>query len=93
EIIELGTNFGIIDKSGAWYAYNGEKIGQGKENVRQYLKANPEVAQEIEEKIRAAAKEAKGVPALAKKAKFAAKGKEADKDAPGGQTDDSEDDA
>lgn len=52
EIIELGSNLNIIDKSGAWYSYNGERIGQGKDNVRQYLKENPSIAQEIEAKIR-----------------------------------------
>ncbi|MBK9607442.1 MAG: recombinase RecA [Betaproteobacteria bacterium] len=54
EIIELGVLHNIIDKSGAWYAYNGEKIGQGKDNTREYLKEHPEMAQEIEGKIRAA---------------------------------------
>ena len=54
EIIELGVIHKIVDKSGAWYAYNGEKIGQGKDNSREYLKEHPEVAQEIEAKIRAA---------------------------------------
>ncbi len=54
EIIELGVNHKLIDKSGSWYAYNGEKIGQGKDNAREYLKANPMIAQEIEAKVRAA---------------------------------------
>ena len=54
EIIELGVTHNIIDKSGAWYAYNGEKIGQGKDNTREFLKEHPEMAQEIETKIRAA---------------------------------------
>jgi recombination protein RecA len=54
EIIEIGVAQKIIDKSGAWYAYKGEKIGQGKDNTRKYLKENPEIAQEIEAKIRAA---------------------------------------
>jgi recombination protein RecA len=54
EIIELGVIHKIVDKSGAWYAYNGEKIGQGKDNTRNFLKDNPEIAQEIEAKIRAA---------------------------------------
>ena len=54
EIIELGVLAKLIDKSGAWYAYQGEKIGQGKDNAREYLKAHPEVAQEIEGKIREA---------------------------------------
>jgi recombination protein RecA len=54
EIIELGVLHKIVDKSGAWYAYNGEKIGQGKDNAREYLKEHPEIAREIEAKIRAA---------------------------------------
>jgi recombination protein RecA len=54
EIIELGVLNKIVDKSGAWYAYNGEKIGQGKDNAREYLKEHPEIAIEIEAKIRAA---------------------------------------
>ncbi|MEK7990205.1 MAG: recombinase RecA [Thiotrichaceae bacterium] len=53
EIIDLGSKNGIIDKAGAWYSYQGAKIGQGKENVRNYMKENPHVAIEIEEKIRA----------------------------------------
>ncbi len=52
EVIELGSNLGFVEKSGAWYSYQGERIGQGKENVRQYLKENPKMAQEIEAKIR-----------------------------------------
>ncbi len=54
EIIELGVIHKMIDKSGAWYAYNGEKIGQGKDNTREYLKEHPALAQEIESRIRAA---------------------------------------
>ncbi|WP_353570732.1 recombinase RecA [Candidatus Albibeggiatoa sp. nov. BB20] len=53
EIIDLGSKNDIIDKAGAWYSYQGAKIGQGKENVRNYMKENPHVAIEIEEKIRA----------------------------------------
>jgi len=53
EIIELGVVHKIIDKSGAWYAYKGEKIGQGKDNTRKFLKENREMAQEIEARIRA----------------------------------------
>jgi recombination protein RecA len=60
EIIELGVANGLIDKSGAWYSYKGEKIGQGKDNVRQWLKEHPEKAQEIEQQIRA-----KAMPAVA----------------------------
>ncbi len=54
EIIELGVDQGIIEKSGSWYSYGKDRIGQGKENVREYLKTNPEVASEIETGIRAA---------------------------------------
>jgi len=56
EIIELGVVHKIVDKSGAWYAYNGDKIGQGKDNTRKFLKEHPEMAQEIEAKIREFAK-------------------------------------
>ena len=52
EIIELGVLHKLIDKAGAWYAYKGEKIGQGKDNVREYLKDHKEIAHEIEQKIR-----------------------------------------
>ena len=54
EIIELGVLHKIVDKSGAWYSYGKERIGQGKDNTRDYLKEHPEMAQEIEAKIRAA---------------------------------------
>jgi recombination protein RecA len=56
EILELGANLKLVEKSGAWYSYNGEKIGQGKDNSREYLKEHPEVADEIDAKIRANAK-------------------------------------
>jgi recombination protein RecA len=52
EIIEMGVTGGLIDKSGAWYAYKGDKIGQGKDNAREYLKEHPDVAAEIENRIR-----------------------------------------
>lgn len=52
EIVDLASDLGIIEKSGAWYAYNGEKIGQGKENVKQLLKSKPEFKEELESKIR-----------------------------------------
>jgi recombination protein RecA len=54
EIIELGVIHKLVEKSGSWYAYNGEKIGQGKDNAREFLKSNPSIAEEIEAKIRAA---------------------------------------
>ncbi len=53
EIISLGVKEGLVDKAGAWYSYNGDRIGQGKENVRTYLKEHPEIADEIESAIRA----------------------------------------
>jgi recombination protein RecA len=53
EIIELGTAHDLIEKSGSWYSYNGERIGQGKDNARTYLKEHPEAAQELEAAIRA----------------------------------------
>ena len=52
EIIELGSSLGIIEKSGAWYAYKGNRIGQGKDNARAYLVSNREVSREIEDQIR-----------------------------------------
>ena len=52
EIIDLGTDAGILEKTGAWYAYNGEKLGQGKENVKLLLKENTKLRDEIENKIR-----------------------------------------
>ena len=52
EIVDLGSECGILEKSGAWYAYNGEKIGQGKENVKLFLKDHPELREELENKIR-----------------------------------------
>ncbi len=58
EVIDLGVEAKIVDKSGAWYAYKGEKIGQGKDNAREFLRENPEIALEIENKVR----EALGVP-------------------------------
>jgi recombination protein RecA len=65
EIIELGVTYKIVEKSGAWYAYKGDKIGQGKDNAREYLKEHPEIAVEIENKIRAqVGVAAVGVPQL-----------------------------
>jgi len=53
EIIELASSLGIMEKSGAWYAYKGSRIGQGKDNARAYLQSNKEIAREIEEQVRA----------------------------------------
>jgi len=52
EIIDLGVAHGLIDKSGSWYSYNGDRIGQGKDNVRQFLVDNPDTAREIDAKLR-----------------------------------------
>ena len=49
----MGSDNRIVEKSGAWYSYGGERIGQGKDNARQYLRENPTVAREIEDKLRA----------------------------------------
>jgi recombination protein RecA len=65
EIIELGVNAKFVEKAGAWYSYNGEKIGQGKDNSRDFLKANPTIANEIDAKIRANMKAiAEAMPAV-----------------------------
>jgi recombination protein RecA len=53
ELIDMGSKYNIVDKAGAWYSYEGERIGQGKENVRQFLKDNPEMAASIEARLRA----------------------------------------
>jgi len=60
EIIDMGVNARILEKSGSWYAYNGEKIGQGRDNAREFLRENPVLAQEIENKVR----ESLGIPLL-----------------------------
>jgi len=52
EIIDQAVKLNIIEKSGSWYSYNGEKIGQGKDNVREFLKANPETSKDIENQVR-----------------------------------------
>jgi len=62
EIIELGVQHRIIEKSGAWYSYKGEKIGQGKDNTREFLKENPALSDEIESRIREAVGIAGGMP-------------------------------
>ena len=64
EIIDLGVAHKLVDKAGAWYSYNGERIGQGKDNVREYLKEHPEMARDIENRIR----EAVGIQPLAEEA-------------------------
>ena len=81
EILDLGVLHRVIEKSGAWYAYGGEKIGQGRDNAREFLKENPDLRVEIENKVR----EALGVPLLpvegTEEAAPAVKGKKAKADA------------
>jgi len=52
EIIDLGVKAGVIEKSGSWFSYDSTRIGQGRENVRAFLKANPDMAASIEDKVR-----------------------------------------
>ena len=52
-VLDIAAEAGIIDKSGAWYSYNGQKIGQGRENAKMYLKDNPALMAEVEEKVKA----------------------------------------
>ena len=59
EVLDLAVNADIINKSGAWFSYNGEKLGQGRENVKEFLKQNPNLCEEIEKKIREKMKESK----------------------------------
>jgi recombination protein RecA len=65
EIIELGVAENLVDKSGAWYSYNGDRIGQGKENVRQFLRDNPAIADEIDQQLRARLLAVAGKPVAA----------------------------
>jgi recombination protein RecA len=81
ELVDLGAKAGVVEKSGAWYAYKGEKIGQGRENAKIYLEKNPKVAAEIEKVIRdqaaAITKELEGNPKPEEK--ISEKDKEEDK--------------
>ena len=52
DILDLATDANVVDKSGSWYAYNGSRIGQGRENAKQYLAQNPLICEEIENKVR-----------------------------------------
>ena len=60
EILDLAASIGLVEKSGAWYSYNGDRIGQGRENAKNFLKDNPEIAMKIEQEIRSHGKENKG---------------------------------
>jgi recombination protein RecA len=52
ELIDMGVDHGVVEKSGAWYSYGGDRIGQGRDNVRQFLRENPDIAQAIEQTVR-----------------------------------------
>src|SRR5712664_2526553 len=65
EVLEIGVNLGVLEKSGAWYIHNGDRLGQGKDNARDFLNENPQLAREIEAKIREKAGVAKPSPAAA----------------------------
>ncbi|MDE2357502.1 MAG: DNA recombination/repair protein RecA, partial [Alphaproteobacteria bacterium] len=54
EIIDLGVKAGVIEKSGSWFSWNSTRIGQGRDNAREFLKANPDIAQQIEDQVRGA---------------------------------------
>ena len=64
-MLEIGVNLGMLEKSGAWYIYNGDRLGQGKDNARDFLKENPQLGREIEAKIRDKAGVAARAPAAA----------------------------
>lgn len=71
EIVDIGAKYDIIQKSGAWFSYNGTRLGQGRDNAKQYLLDNPELMEEIETKVMAAMKEAASAPAKKPTAKKA----------------------
>ena len=52
DVLDLAANEGVVSKSGAWYAYEGNKIGQGRENAKQFLRENPDIFEEIDKKVR-----------------------------------------
>ena len=52
EIVDLGVKAGVVEKSGSWFSYNSQRIGQGRDNAREFLKANPDIAAEIEQAVR-----------------------------------------
>jgi recombination protein RecA len=67
-VLEIGVLHGVLEKSGAWYIYNGDRLGQGKDNSRDFLKENPALAREIEGKIREKVGVQKAAPAVAAQA-------------------------
>ena len=75
DILDLAANINVVNKSGAWYAYEGNKIGQGRENAKSYLKDHPDICEEIEEKVREHYGLKRKTPADAAKSEKAATGK------------------
>ncbi|MBO4794753.1 MAG: hypothetical protein J5547_01600, partial [Clostridia bacterium] len=63
ELCDLGVQFGILEKAGSWFSYNGQRLAQGKDNVRKMFEENPELAEEVEKKIRAAYSKSNGFSA------------------------------
>ena len=76
ELLDLGAELNVVQKGGAWYSYNDMKLGQGRDNAKNFLKENPDIAKEIEDKIRAGAND---IVLVSKKSKKAAAVKEAAK--------------
>jgi len=72
-ILDLAADYGILNKSGSWYSYNDNKIGQGRDNVREYLKNNPDVSKELDQKVREKLKENKEIKENAAKSRIAVK--------------------
>ena len=64
ELLDLGVKASVVDKSGSWFSYEGERIGQGRENAKQFLRANPEIANKIEQVLRANGKQLASVMAV-----------------------------
>ena len=67
-LIDLGVQHGLVDKSGAWYSYKGDRIGQGRDNVREFIKKNPAMAQELDSALREIMLPQKGAPEEAEEA-------------------------
>jgi len=68
ELIDLGVQHGLVDKSGAWYSYKGDRIGQGRDNVREFIKKNPAMAQELDSALREIMLPQRGAPEEAEEA-------------------------
>ncbi len=82
DILDIAANLGIVNKSGAWYAYEGEKIGQGRENAKQLLRERPELCDEIDQKVRAHYEQLRREEAEKEAAEAAAKKSDAGAKAP-----------